>query len=435
MEDVRFLYNVPYDSNQWYVALTTSTHFYFNSVTKRSFWQISDLDVDKQQFVKSINFDEIGLLTAKINGLDIEPYLKRDHKDTKPRERTSAEKIHDAREEDRREREDIGEEREKRNEEKDVEIETSISEEEVDDKKLDSRLTGVAPIGLDLGYSSEDSEEEAELQSEAETSARPEQPASSQASGDESEPGSESESDINAGLDLSVTDESSPDEFYRLLDTFKSQISVYDPWFLVESELISDFATHPEFYSIDESQREKFYDIWVKEQSTKEAGKFPTPTQLYLKFLQSHKDQLKKLFFPDFKNMFIKDNEFVAATTNLSSKQVENLFRSYKLFLNDFAEYEKAQKKKQQASKINLKKKKLDDFLHHHLSSISEAVANSAATSVPQPLSSHSDFENWTSLCNAFNLPSSVCDDIVNYVVGDEKRYQSYYDAVKQCMR
>lgn len=439
MDDIRFQYNVPYDSNQWYVILTTKSHFYFNSETKKSYWQINDLDVDKLEFVKSINYDEIGLLTAKINGMDIESYTKRKEDDKRVAEAEMKEKEQEKEEsveEEEVEEEEVEEEEEEEDEEQeetaahmDNDIVESLIAETIGQITKESPEPQAQTTGLDLGYSSEDSDDEEQDQEEAQTEV-----AEQESLEKEQESESESDADINEGLDLSLSDESSPEEFYKLLDTFKSQISLFDPWFLIESELISEFATHPEFYSIDESQREKFFDIWVKQQTTKEVtGKFPTPTQLYLKFLQSHKDELKKLYFPDFKNRFIEEDDYVAATSSLSSKQVENTFRSYKLFLDDFAQYEKAQKK-QKSVKINLKKKKLDDFLQLHRSSISEAVAKSSNSSLPQPTASDSDFDNWANLCNHFDLPQPVCEDIVNYVVGDEKRYQSYYDVIKVCL-
>lgn len=390
----QFLYNVPYEQRQWYVVMTTTgRHFYFDEKEKRSYWQVADLPVDEEAFVDAIDFDEVALLAARASGLAIgtgEEELEKETHSTKPVDEPTSE------------REDL-----------DVE---SLVEKVLEEKRLEEPASpqtedSLKPEGLDLGYSSsEEDPQEEEIEVDVANIVN-----EVLEDGD----GLDAEPDINAGLDLLLETEEdgqAGERFHVLLDSLKDQISLYDPWFIVEGELVAEFATHPDYHAVKEEHRERLFDQWVKAQTETKStsGKYPTPTQKYLRFLQTNKEDMRKLYFGEFAMKHSTDLQpFVA---ELSQKQTETLYSQYKLTVEQFSKHERQQKKNGPV-KGNLKKQRLDTFLHKKL-------AKQPAT-IPEH---GTHFERWVALCDTLDLPQGVVEDPVNFLVGDEKRFESYQE-------
>ncbi|EMG49128.1 hypothetical protein G210_0177 [Candida maltosa Xu316] len=232
-----FTYQVPESS--WYIVITdNSKHFYFNNEDKSSHWQLSDLQVeyglDIPRFVDSINFDEIGLLMAKSRGVSFKK------KEEVPKE---------------------------------LPIDNTPKEEEIVIENIQQQEEPVQPKqkpkSILQGYSSseeEESEDEHDINIDELTSqaiAEYQKP---------DEPASESEEEDNESLDLSVDEESTntaEQDFINLLGRFSNKISIYDPWDLIEEELINEFSQNPEFFAISSKQeRESIFQKWCSNQES-----------------------------------------------------------------------------------------------------------------------------------------------------------------------
>jgi len=250
---------------------------------------------------------------------------------------------------------------------------------------------------------------------------------------------SDDETQNNLGLDLSLSDDENDttQDFLRLLDSYKDRISFYDPWFLIEEELLSEFVTKPEYYSInDSSERERVFNHWCKiqqdkPQETKAEAEienseiYPTVTQMYFKYLQNHKKELKKYFYSQFSTKFADEIDLNFGA--LPPKERELLYRQYKVMITDYVEYEKKMKNSG-LNDINLKKLKLDNFLKKNSKSIS---TNAKSEDILQIENSTDDsFKKWVKICNLYNIPTSIGNNVENFIVGDEKRLQSYIETI-----
>lgn len=252
---------------------------------------------------------------------------------------------------------------------------------------------------------------------------------------------SDDETQNNLGLDLSLSDDErdTTQDFLQLLDCYKDRISVYDPWFLVEEELLSEFITKPEYYSIhDSSERESIFNQWCKVQQdqpqnataeveVEKSKVYPTLTQMYFKYLQNHKKELKKYFYSQFSTKFADEIDLTFG--ELPSKERESLYRQYKIMITDYADYEK-KIKKSGLNDINLKKLRLDNFLKKNCKTISNNAESEGILQVED--STEDSFSKWAKLCNLYNIPTSIGNNVENFIVGDEKRLQSYIETLSK---
>jgi hypothetical protein len=104
---------------------------------------------------------------------------------------------------------------------------------------------------------------------------------------------------------------------------------------------------------------------------------------------------------------------------------MEEIYKNFKKYLNDFAAYEKSTKKSPNYdSTINLKKTRLQSFLKENQPSISKIEFST--------IPSASDKENWINLANTFDFPETLIEHFDNFIVGDEKRLQCYLDLIHQ---
>lgn len=460
-----FQHKIPY--GEWYIIVTScGSHFYFNKPVRKSYWQLFDVfqdnpHIDRDEFLSSINFEEVAILMSKVNGLKgIDGYFfkaKEGQPDVPEEEKSTTGELNQDENEgvDKAANEtddlDIEEAQNYDTDTRDKFIRDLLQEEGyIQEDEEEEKIPNPKPgnSGLNLGYSSDEDSSEEEENSEAHETIQHTQ--TDTKDGDEEE-GDESQQDEddghlehdgqnNLGLDLSLSaseDETvDKSEFFELLDAFKGRISIYDPWFLVEEELLSEFIKHPSYYSInDAAEREKLFTEWCKQQqdedqddkSTGEAHEgldevYSTPSQAFFVFLQTYKKDVKKLFYLEFNSKFASEIE--NSFSELSSKERETLYRQYKIMITDYAEFEKRAKKCKD-NDVNLKKVKIDQFLSNARRNIS--VNNIPKETLLQINQSEDDaFQKWTKICNLYSIPISIGNCVENFIVGDEKRLQSY---------
>lgn len=250
---------------------------------------------------------------------------------------------------------------------------------------------------------------------------------------------SDDETQGNRGLDLSLSEDEidATKEFLQLLDSYKDRISVYDPWFLIEEELLPELITKPEYYSIDDSsERERIFNQWCKSQQdepqetitdagVQQSEVYPTVTQMYFRYLQNHKKELKKYFYSEFSTKF--SNEIDLTFGELLAKERESLYRQYKIMITDYAEYEKKMKKSG-LNDANLKKLKLITFLNKNRKCLSNNAKRKDVLEVEN--STEDAFSKWAKICNLYNIPTLIGNNVENFIVGDEKRLQSYIETI-----
>lgn len=283
--------------------------------------------------------------------------------------------------------------------------------------QVDSNATGT--LGAIQGYSSSDSECEDEVA----------------CSGEIACPGNSPHSPILSECNDEISDtelEKSHQEFKRLLTNFKSRISTYEPWFLVHEELMADFVQCPEYFAVtDEQVREQLFHDWCSDAQSHKSDldnkqlpqPYPTSPILFFRFLQQHKEAVKRLFFGEFK---LKFRDSLSAFEQLPRARMESCFRQYKIMITDFAAYEKRTKESPHYDlSVNLKRQKLIQFLESHLEDLKHAFEK---VSLPPLATSQDDddFSKWIHLVNHANLAKSVVEHVTNFIVGDEKRYECY---------
>lgn len=404
-----FTYNIPL--TLWYIVVTdTSNHFYFNNDDKCSYWQLYDLQeqygIDISKFVESINFDELSVLMAKSRGVNIQ--IKEEE------EEEELSKLVDTKEEE-------------------IIIENVQSTPAVSSPSPPQQQQE-KPQGILTGYSSsEDDEEEEEKEEIPINLDEITEKAIAQYKSQEDEQLSDDEDDNNS-LDLSLDDNDSSNsikqDFMNLLNQFSGKFSVYDSWDLIEEELIEEFVKYPEFLAIlSKQEREKIFQKWCSQQEEEDedgesnkdvvteenTGIFPTPKIKFLEFLQDFKLDIKDSFYQSFyATNYIKINE-----VDLLPSIKESIFRNYKLMLNDFTKFAKNYKKQNKNSNQNVKVMKLNEFLKGKLS---------GSFTINDNLS---PFDNWINLLNENGISAEIAENEINFLVGDEKRLNSYIEQLE----
>ena len=71
---------------------------------------------------------------------------------------------------------------------------------------------------------------------------------------------------------------------------------------------------------------------------------------------------------------------------------------------------------------------KLNEFLQNKLHSHITNTADSGPFNVDSNLS---DLDNWINLLNHYDIPTDIAENEINFLVGDEKRLNSYIDQLK----
>lgn len=438
----------PVKGTDWHVVVTDDAgHFYFNSRTKSSVWQLADVGPG---VAENINYDEIGVLSAKARGLDVRKKLGE-----KVRE-MEEEKVEDVEEE-----EDIEDEFEQDVEEeggdddltmallRDVMAEHNVEieshEEAADDEESqhveveDVEVPLQTLIGVALGYSSSDESESDEEQDkmigsrdsqETEYAATANSDADNDDVAHSDDSDDETYADDEIPLDLSLPTQDDPaaiEAFKSLLDSHKSSISIYDPWFIVEEDLLPKVANDPAYYGVGETQRESVYNAWVSDNSTTETSQiYPTSELLFFQLLQNNKSDVKTLYYSEYLAAHSEVANFLPLHPHLNG---EVLYRQLRLTLNDFAKYERESKKHRKTGKDkitgndknsgNLKVAHLENFLYAHRSELPRCGA----------VTTGCDFDQWIQLLN-FGVPTAIAHDTINFIVGDEKRLACYRRAM-----
>lgn len=438
-----FVYEVT--STSWCIIVTENAgHFYFDTATKKSVWQLNETGLAPERFVANVNFDDLGLLFARANGVEIEEDSKPENTNKKnleeqeiiydESEESNSDVNGESEDEDGNEmlRQLLGESGLLPEEEIDSNNSESVNESNVNGQQENSPQTST---GLALGYSSleDDSEEEDDQESGNGTFnsviGGDDEPNHALDLSIEGETETKSHEPKADGLDLSITETSVSSEdtakFIALLEKHRSAISIYDPWFVVEEELLAEFAQDPTFYVVPENQRESIFNQWVLD--TTLANKlsleatYPTPELRYFQFLQEHKSEVRKQYYAEFYRTHASEFK----TMDFGHVKTEDEFRRLRVTLNDFAQYERSAKKMAAAgASSNLKLEHVRDF-----------VSKSLASHKFEPLeipASGSWFDRWIDLCNLCNLPPKVVNDPTNFIVGDEKRFACYMSALQR---
>lgn len=453
-----FVYLVP--ETDWHVIVTDDAgHFYFNSTTKVSKWQLADIEAD---VANKINYDEVLVLFAKARGLDVgRARLERKQRKEVGRDIESKDKV-----EVEEESEEVEEQIE--DQEEMPEMDVTAEEQTMDllrevmaehNVEIDSELDKTEEVnhqGLSLGYSSSDldsEDEDARGKEDGDESEKDEEIRSGneedieRGSGEEKPIHNEShneddldhdvseDNDMSAELDLSLESHEDPaatQAFENLLNSHKSSISIYDPWFLVEEELLPKIATDPAFYAVAETNRESIFNRWVSQLSTTKAGVYPTGELLFFHMLQDHKNDVRSMYFSEYLTAHSAVAKFLANHPNVNG---EVLYRQLRVTLNDFAKFERATKKqnknatndtKANATNGNLKVAHLNQFLKAHHSDLAQCVFETPGNSLE---TTGSAFAQWNQLLNN-GVPTSIAHDPANFIVGDEKRLHCYRDAL-----
>ncbi|KAI5960973.1 uncharacterized protein KGF55_004240 [Candida pseudojiufengensis] len=458
----KFIYKIP--KTEWFIIITnTQHHFYFNSNDLNSFWQLSDIekfynnniDINDNEvneneqhiskLIENIEFNELGLLFAKSRGLDVK-ILDESEGDLKNQANQEIDENEEEEVEEEEEEEEFIYENKDPSTEKQT-ISTSV-ESESEKKQEESKSTGIL-----AGYSSseeDDIEGEEEEKEEEEEKAKPtfaqdyveiEDLVSKILDQEQTDEESSDDGNDDNSLDLSLDDNDDEktndinEEFKQILNQYSDEISSYEPWELVEEKLNSEFLKFPSYHSINSNkQKEEIFKQWLKERDSKPNGDdeneeideenlsfktFPTPTLLYKSLLQSKKDEIKSMIYPNFytKN-YLEINDI-----KLTKLEKEENFRNFKIFLNEFSKEEKTYKKQNPLFKDNYKVFKLNEFLKNQ---------NLTLTTQFEVDSNLSFFENWINLLNNLNgLDESIVEDNINFIVGDEKRLNSYLLNIK----
>lgn len=446
-------------NTSWCIVVTENAgHFYFDKDTKQSVWQLDETGLEPETFVANVNFDDLGILFAKAkgfvlhNGFEKEkatstnlkqleiPYSEPEEGEDEADERSEEDEESEEVDGNEMLRQILGESGLLPDEEAHIEKSESLNNSETHEQQEIAKEHTSA--GLALGYSSleDDSDEEDREDQEDEYQNGHYENQDLDLSVDmEDKQGldlnikeeTKTKDDLEhepEGLDLSISEATvSPEDtakFIALLEKHRSTISIYDPWFVVEEELLAEFAQDPTFYAVPEEQRESILNQWVSHASSSKdlppQKKYPTPEVRYFQFLQEHKSQVRKLYYPEFYSAHLSEMK----TMDFGEVKTEEAYRRFRMTLNDFAIYERSAKKRATAgSSSNLKVEHVRDFvaknIEHHKYDL-------------QIEDSGSWFDRWISLCNQCNLPTKLVNDPTNFIVGDEKRFACYMGALQR---
>lgn len=418
----QFIYSVP--QTAWHVIVTDqSKHFYFNSSTKKSVWQITETEPGLEL---KLDYNELAVLFAKARGFGGETRPEREERakqETEERfeqtestgksidEEAKGEEDFDEQklDEDAEDLEDAKEPEKATNVEDPYALIQAVVEEKggVEEKdELADDVEKSAGIGALQGYLSSDEEEEEEEKEK-----------------EEGVDEIEAEDPLNLDLNDDTMNDDPVAAFKELLSQHQDKFSRYDPWFIVSEELVSELAQEPAFYSLSDADKERVYDEWVRETEKEElsglgglSGIYPSPTLRFYQELQEHKSDLRKLPYKEFVEKF--------SVTNVGLDEPEKVYRKLRAALVEFAEYEKQAKKSGQSQGQNLKVKRVADFVQEELK-LGEHEKRDVEIAQEA-----SFFDQWVALCNAFELPPEMVESPINFILGDEKRLGCYKTAL-----
>lgn len=435
-----FVYSVP--ETPWHVVITDKCHhFYFNAVSKASVWQITETE---EGLLEKLDYNELAVLFAKSRGFSMRGGKEKKEKEKKKVVEREVE-----------EEEDEAAEGVSELEPEEVEVphdliqsvvgemgpldegegeKEEVGEKEVEEENVQQPIDG--GVSLLQGYLSDsgdedEGEEEAEVEATQEVVVPQDNVAEEDVAEEEEEQLGEDDAleglvDVNAGLELLLSDDEAgeveadegvKETFKSLLSQHEGSFSKYDPWFLVVEDLVLVMAQEPAFYSLLDKEKETAFNEWVAESSSnfKQApkGRFPTANLLFYQELQEHKAEIRKLPYVQYKEQF---------PFNTDGEEPDRLYRKLRTTLVDFADYEKKLKKGGYKGE-NLKVKKVNEFVANELASLLVEKGE-------HELLADLFFDKWIDLCNAFNLPLSMVESPENFILGDEKRYLCYKDAL-----
>lgn len=377
---------------QWFVVVTDNArHFYYNQETNKSYWQLSDVfedtAVNKDEFLKCLDFDRVALLMAKVRGLKVD-----DGAPVATTSNTIPEKVENETTSEIFHEEIANEINKDSDNEGNEDWETESASSQKDQETTEAMVRGflqdeglAAKPNLLEGYSSDSDSDTSQLDA------------------------------LDLDLNVPVAD---GEQFLEMLSSLSDKIDKMDPWFLVKEELAGEFAQDSRYFSVtDEGQRERLYNEWVQENVLEteptEESSHPSQAQSFFNLLLQHKKAIKKSHYQEF---LLEHPE--VKNLQLPPKLMESLFRQFKVMLLDQEEYERATEKKPDYNPAtNLKRERLLRFLHES--------KFEPATVTLQDITG-TDFEKWISLCKIANVPERIYDSPYNFVVGDEKRWEVY---------
>ncbi|CAK9439103.1 uncharacterized protein LODBEIA_P33270 [Lodderomyces beijingensis] len=400
----QFIYKIP-QNESWYIVITnTSHHFYFNARDKLSFWQLSDVkqhyqgDVDIVELMQDVEFDQLAVLFASARGCDVKRSSRRGETDGVKRvggDELGAGTLKRAKVEAKDAEGSSG------NGNVDASTEAGKSDDWGKETKDDERHrasgdASASKVSLLAGYSSSSDEEEEEEEEENVATAEPD--------------------------DKPQDYENSKSKLIDVLNSLSGQISEYDAWDLVQNKL-SDQLHHVNALLSDHNQQ-KIFTEWINDRKTVEVLNeiYPTEKIKLLSLLQSHKDEVRNSYYPNFYNYhYLQLN-----TIQLSTSEKETTFRKYKNFVNEFASFEKKFKQSNKNAVGNVKVMKVDEFLHTALKLKLKHEHDFTQ------MDNLSDFDNWIRLLNYYDVDLDIAEDETNFLLGDEKRLKCYMDAVNK---
>lgn len=431
----KFQYKIPYD-DEWYIILTSNKyHFYFNSKQKVSYWQLSDIfqnfpSINQDEFVESIDFNELTILIARNNGLKgLDDYYS-NKSDRTEREKNYRSKVTEKKEEVTTQQpvakeaevivdnaiESLDDEHSDLDEEESNEIIKLLLKEQ---GLLKDEDQGEEAKGIITGYSSSEYENESDTE-------------------EKNEQGEEVEEDLHLDLD---TDSDKKADFLKLLNRLESKISIYDPWDIVEEELIEELVKSHEYYSLDnKNEREQIFNEWCASKGAEESNeteqaveeesdlKFPTEKLKFLLFLQDHKPIIKKSSYEQFHTESYQQ----IGNTALNNNAKLMMYGKYKEFLEESGNEERNIKKLAKYEPgVNLKKLKLQNYLK--LKGVKTNATKEEYDEILKYISENREnhLKCWLHLINSLNLPQSLVEDANNFIVGDEKRLDCYLEYLK----
>lgn len=440
-------YVYPIAGTLWYIViLKGAQHFYYDSATKRSVWQLGETGIS--DLAVKVNFDDLAVLFAKSNGVDFGSETRQFKPLARPNPVPDCKQLLTPGSKNQHLETPASPDYESLDHPQ-VEShgEVSLGETEAESDDLEPKLGSKQPpgplvasasgLGLSLGYSS--SEEDP-----------------SDAQQDDGSEDDISTHDINSGLDLGLDDEDEAvapgqhktphnkqfeqfEQFEAILDQYENEISTMDPWMLVEEDLLPKFSLHPEYYNLSEpSMRERAFNNWVtKRNACHEASEashekesqnsFPTDTLRFFRFLQERKSDVRKMYYVDFEKKYKEElDSYQSAGCDL-----ESLYRQLRVTLNDFSDFERAQKAKRQSStqvgKKNFKLAHVEEFLAEH--NLAKYASNHDIGKLENNMDS---FDHWVQICNLFSLPKNLVHDPRNFIIGDEKRVIAYLSGLRK---
>lgn len=417
-------------NTSWCIVVTENAgHFYFNKETKQSVWQSDETGLDPETFVANVNFNDLGILFARARGFAIQKSHSEEKiavKEFEQPEAKDSESEQSDEPDDESQDEDGNEMLRQILEESGLLPENSEGIENTEEPESGDEVSE-KPIGLTLGYSSleedsEDEKDEDEHNTGLDLSVEKLQETPQETQQEKQQESHGQKHEALEGLDLSISETTVSQEdtqrFIGLLEKHRSSISPYDPWFVVEEELVTQFAQDPVFYAVPEEQRETIFNQWVSDATASKKmpaeGKYPTPELRFFHFLQQYKAEVRKLYYEEFYSAHAKELK----TVDFGPVKMEDAFRRLRVKLNDFAQYERNAKKSTAGGSSNLKVEHVCDFVAKNL--------GSHKYDLPHVPHSGSWFERWIALCNECNLPPKLVNDPTNFIVGDEKRFACY---------